>query len=130
MTWFCSERYSSHYLFLGLSILVTMLGVVSVTLIFNGWWHLERNMSMSPIETAKALSAPLLRGHDSNSLAEDILKEVGTKDLRYGDVTRVNGVGVRGNVYVHPDTPNTTRTLEMANPAWVRAPQDGLRYNG
>ncbi|KAI9745789.1 MAG: hypothetical protein M1835_002533 [Candelina submexicana] len=122
--------YRSHYLFLGLSILVTMLGVVFVAPIFGGWWHLGRSMSMSPIETAKAFSAPLLKGHDSNAGMKGILKEVGTKDLRYGEVVRVNGGGVRGDVYIPPDTPNTTRTLEMANPAWVRAPQEGSRYSG
>ncbi|KAI9698653.1 MAG: hypothetical protein M1836_003763 [Candelina mexicana] len=122
--------YRSHYLFLGLSILVTMLGVVFVAPIFGGWWHLGRGMSMSPIETAKAFSAPLLKGHDSNAGTKGILEEVGTKDLRYGEVVRVNGGGIRGDVYIPPDTPNTTRTLEMANPAWVRAPQEGSRYSG
>ncbi|KAI9718454.1 MAG: hypothetical protein M1812_004175 [Candelaria pacifica] len=122
--------YRSHYLFLALSILVTMLGVICVLPIFSGWWHLGRDTSMSPIETAKAFSAPLLKGHDSNASSKDTLIEVGKKEVRYGEVVRVNNGGIRADIYVPPDTQNMTRTLEMANPAWVRTPKEGLRYNG
>ena len=36
------------------------LGIASVLPAFNGWWHLGRQMSFGPIETAKAFSVPVL----------------------------------------------------------------------
>lgn len=121
--------YKSNYLFLGLALLVTLLGVGFVFPIFTGWWKLGRKVSLSPIETAKAFNAPLLCGHDSNGEAAALLKEVGNRPVKYGEVAILGKNILPKDVYVHPNDPNVMRRLEMASPGWVRLPQDRSRYS-
>lgn len=122
--------YKSHYLFLALALLVTLLGVAFVAPIFSGWWMLGRKVSPSPIETAKAFSAPLLRGHDSNSEADALLKEVGNRKVKYGEVAILGGRVVPPDMYIPPDDSGVIRRLKMASPGFVRLPQDHTGYSG
>lgn len=122
--------YRSNYIYLGLALLLTLLGVGFVTPIFFGWWHLGRNVSLSPVETAKAFSAPLLRGFDSNGDADTLLKDVGDRTVKYGEVAALGGRAVPRDTWLPPTDPQLVRRLEMASPEWVRSPQDHMRYSG
>lgn len=73
--------YESHYLYLGLAVLVTALGIIFVAPTFHGYWILGRTVSMSPIETAKALNAPMLSSIDSNANANTLLKVLDPSDM-------------------------------------------------
>ena len=78
--------YKSQYLFLGLATMLSGLGILFVTMTFNGFWQLGRRVTLSPIETAKAFNAPLLSNNDSNAPMRSLLDELGMRPVRYGAV--------------------------------------------
>ncbi|KAF4637803.1 hypothetical protein G7Y89_g262 [Cudoniella acicularis] len=88
--------YSSHYLYLGLVLLFTLLSAIYIVPIFMGWWALGRNVSLSPIEIAKTFNAPILGNSDPNLGAGDLLSVLGKKKVRYGAASTVPGA-----VYAH-----------------------------
>ena len=121
--------YESHFLYLGLAVLVTALGIIFVAPTFHGYWNLGRMVSMSPIETAKALNAPMLNSIDSNANANTLLKEVGDRPIRYGVVATVHGQALPANTVLSQGTSANVR-LEMINPDYTTSPRTGWRYNG
>lgn len=82
--------YRTEFLFLALGNLFSMLAFCAVLVVFDGFWDLGRVVSMSPIETAKAFNAPMLRHGDSNAPAGDLLKQVGSQPVKYGVVHDAN----------------------------------------
>ncbi|KAI1120597.1 hypothetical protein F5Y10DRAFT_258075 [Nemania abortiva] len=98
---------------------VSILGVVGVALLFNGWWELGRKASMSPIEIALAFDAPLLQGVDSNAEAKDIVRQAGKSRIRYGDV--FDRVGDDGETRL-------PRRLRFEDARMVERPKDGETY--
>jgi len=79
--------YGSNFMDLGIALLFTLLGVVCVLPTFFGWWKLGRKVSMSPLEIAKAFDAARLEDVDSNAETRRLLKEAGTRSVRYGAVS-------------------------------------------
>lgn len=95
-------------MFIGLSALVV------VPLLLK-WWRLGRNVSLSPIEIARAFGAPeLIVGSGSNSSASELMREVGSRDIRYGEVVH----GQYGGL--------TVNALAFAHPTMVQPPRKGL----
>ena len=82
--------YKSQYTFLIIAVALTLFTTLSVLIIFNGWWHIGRNVSLSPIEIARAFAAPLLINSDSNSNVGVLLKQVGNEGVRWGAATDHN----------------------------------------
>ncbi|KAF7507373.1 hypothetical protein GJ744_010690 [Endocarpon pusillum] len=131
--------YASHYHFLAIATLVTAVAVLLVLVTFHGYWHLGRRTTMSPVETAKAFNAPLLRNADSNAEVEVLVKELGPYDVRYGAV----GCGPGGEVsataakefsqvtttLLASDAPHQMR-LEFNNQALTQLPRKGWRFSG
>ncbi|KAH8687651.1 hypothetical protein BGZ60DRAFT_522299 [Tricladium varicosporioides] len=118
--------YSSHYLYLGLALLFTLLSAICIVPIFMGWWILGRHVSLSPIEIAKAFDAPILANSDSNLGAEDLLVEVGKKQVRYG--ATANGSGA---VYAHNGIlVGGSEKLVMGEPQRVHEAIQGRVYTG
>jgi hypothetical protein len=76
--------YQSQYGFLAAAVAITMLATFCVLILSLGWWHLGREVSLSPIEIAKAFAAPTLQGANSNAKASKILKEMGNERVSYG----------------------------------------------
>lgn len=74
---------------------VNILAVLAVLLTFKGWWKLGRDVSMSPLEIAKAFDAPLLRNVESNATCGQIGKQAEGNEVSYGDVgvQRADGNG-------------------------------------
>ena len=107
--------YQSNYMYMVLAAVCTALGWLATLPVFIGWWHVGRKVSLSPIETAKAFKAPMLRNTDSNADADALLKEVGNRKIRYGAVT-VYGSELDG--------------LEMNEPQLVRTPDSNQRFIG
>ena len=106
--------YESHYLYLGLAVLVTSLGWLAMLPIFGGWWHLGRTVTMSPVETGKAFRAPMLASSDGNAEIDNLLTEVGTRPIRYGAVAT-------GGEYSR---------LELHEPRYVQKPWGGQTFGG
>jgi hypothetical protein len=69
------------------------LGAVAVIPLLMHWWRLGWVVSLSPIEIARAFSAPKLVGSGSNSGGDRLMKEIGAKEVWYGVVSSrvVNG---------------------------------------
>ncbi|ORY09010.1 hypothetical protein BCR34DRAFT_616090 [Clohesyomyces aquaticus] len=78
--------YETNFGVMGAAILLTLLAIGAVSTLFYGYWELGRSVSMSPIETAMAFNAPLLRELKCNAKVKQIVKSVGHKAVRYGIV--------------------------------------------
>lgn len=74
-----------HYLYGGVAVLVTALLALLVQL--WGWWELGQNVSLSPIEIAKAFGARLLRTASEGVNADRVVDELGHVRVQYGGVT-------------------------------------------
>lgn len=71
--------YRSDYMFLGLALMFIGLSALAVVPLLLKWWRLGRNVSLSPIEIARAFGAPeLMAGSGSNSTASELMREVGS----------------------------------------------------
>ncbi|KAH0847223.1 hypothetical protein FOPE_00354 [Fonsecaea pedrosoi] len=109
--------YHTDYLFLALATLSSLLGIGSVLYTFHGSWSIGRRVSMSPIETAKAFNAPLLRSADSNASADELLRQVGSTPVRYGLVSEVRHGGdstISNDESVYRDSPIASGVLDTA----------------
>ena len=83
--------YKSDFRYLYAALAVPLLAVLGIIALFYGWWELGRTVSLSPIEIAKAFDAPLLKGRGTNAEIEDLLGEIGSTRVRYGEaVVRKN----------------------------------------
>ena len=99
--------YQSNHRYLGLAVLFTGLSWLATFPIFIRWWHVGGAVSMSPVEMAKAFSAPMLKTVDSNADANTLLRHVGDRPIRYGAVaTSDSGLDI----------------LEMNEPHLIRTP--------
>lgn len=127
--------FLSHFGYLGGALAVMTLGVLSVLPTFNGWWHLGRPMTLSPIETAKAFNAPILSTQPSHSNASvrQLMKDVGAREVRYGEVTvaaRLYSNGEKGASMTRIGRkPVGGRRLEMAHPDGVIRPRKGAKFD-
>jgi hypothetical protein len=78
--------YVSSYKWSSGVIVIMILNVLTVISLFHRYWQLGRNVSMSALELAKALGAPLMRGGDSNQEATGLLEGYDHNRVRYGVV--------------------------------------------
>ena len=92
---------------MALVVMCSALGRLALLLVFVGWWHVGRTVSMSPMETAKALKAPMLEILDSNEDANMLLQEVGDRLVRYGAVIASEA---------------QVQRLEINDPHYIRVP--------
>ncbi|KAE8453901.1 hypothetical protein EG329_007677 [Mollisiaceae sp. DMI_Dod_QoI] len=107
--------YHSEYRFLIASTILATVCALLVLPSFLGWWDLGRRVSLSPVETAKAFDAPLLQGPGSNASLQQLVRRVGTRGVRFGEVedyAAASGV----------------RRLKFADPSEVIRPRDGVVY--
>ncbi|KAF2176619.1 hypothetical protein K469DRAFT_755563 [Zopfia rhizophila CBS 207.26] len=76
--------YKANYMFLVVGVTVMAAALISTLMLFWGWWHLERPVTLSPLETAKAFGSPMLLESDA-SRVDHILSVMGRKGVRYQD---------------------------------------------
>jgi hypothetical protein len=81
---FLRAIHASHFGYLGGALVAMILSPILVVPLFIGWWRVDRTVTLSPIEIAKAFRAPLLDGHGCNSNVGSLLKELGTREVKYG----------------------------------------------
>jgi hypothetical protein len=109
--------FQSDYVFLGLALMLIGVSALAVVPLLLKWWRLGRAVSLSPIEVARAFGAPeLVAGSGSNSSLSELMKEVGSRKVRYGQV-----------VYGENSGP-TAAALAFAHPTMVQPPEKGAAY--
>ena len=132
--------YQADFGWLAGSVAVIIIAFIAVTPTFNGWWHLGRTVSMSPIEIAKAFDAPLLRYADPNGTASDLLEEVGASKIQYGTSQRFDREGGLGPSQVQrtvsrddigEDSPKALprKTLHFGMRETVETPCEGATFS-
>lgn len=73
---------------LALGVLLSVLGVAAIVPLYNGFWELGRDVSLNPLEVARAFGAPMMEGLDGNASPEMITFERGGMSVRYGVLER------------------------------------------
>lgn len=96
-----------------------LLGLIVPTLL--GWWELGRPVSLHPIETAKGFDAPVLRGLGSNAPLDELVKLVGNRKVRWGEVELHEEDNTSGPRVLQP-------ALMFASPDEVASPRAGSLY--
>jgi hypothetical protein len=91
--------------------LVSLLAVPAVSRLYFGWWELGRNVSLDPLEVAKAFDAPHLEIVNGNAEGQDVAKRVGLERVRYGVIHDAGGT-MRGE-------------LKLYDEEFVRKPKSG-----
>ncbi|KAL1624756.1 hypothetical protein SLS56_007641 [Neofusicoccum ribis] len=81
-----SQVFRSNYNFLAAALAVMALATLVVVPTFYDYWMLGRDTSLNPVEIAKAFGAPILHDARSSASAEELLKEVGVVNVRYGKI--------------------------------------------
>ncbi|KAK4163600.1 hypothetical protein QBC43DRAFT_319389 [Cladorrhinum sp. PSN259] len=99
--------YLANFGFLYGAVGVTVLAALSVVPLFYGFWKLGRDVSLSPLETAKAFRPVQLGGAASNSTVSELLKRVGSREIRYG-VVNGGTVDERKEMVLGMDDPRVT----------------------
>ncbi|MCJ1245167.1 hypothetical protein MMC30_002368 [Trapelia coarctata] len=89
--------YVSSYRYLIAAMVLTFVSACVIVPLFAGWWHLGREVSLSPIETAKAFRAPLLHGTECNSNIQELLQEVGHRKAQYGAISSTSQASPSGS---------------------------------
>ena len=64
---------------------MSFVGIISVAATLWGWWELGRDVSMNPLEIAKAFGAPALTDMGSNVRYTKIKPQVLKEKVRYGE---------------------------------------------
>jgi hypothetical protein len=106
------------------AVLVNLLGLISLLPIYYGWWELGRKTTLSPLETAKAFGAPILREVNDNATVEQILRQVGKRRIRYG---KILVSGRAGEEFLVPRKALRSR-LQMADERSARRPEAGVSF--
>jgi Protein of unknown function (DUF3176) len=76
--------YHSNYRYLVASVIVTIVGLLAAMLLLWGWWELGRPVTLSPLETANAFSAPiLLQETEHKREVGEIVASAGDVNVRY-----------------------------------------------
>jgi hypothetical protein len=95
--------YHSEYGFLAAAILVLLIALFAVSSTLYGFWQIGHDTSLSPLETAQALNAPILAGGSGTPTGnlKQLVTEIGKKEVKYGvvsshgiDGTEVHKLGI------------------------------------
>ncbi|KAK7186848.1 hypothetical protein PSPO01_06977 [Paraphaeosphaeria sporulosa] len=77
--------YVTNFNWLAASVAVMVLGMVAALSLSWGWWQLDRYVTLSPLETGKALGAPILAQAGAEQEIKPILRVVGHDLVAYDD---------------------------------------------
>ena len=73
--------------------LALVLGcVICILPTYWGFWQLGRPVTLSPIDVANAFRSPALENtHAANGDVEDLVKEIGSRSVKYGKAAAGTG---------------------------------------
>jgi hypothetical protein len=86
--------FHSNYAYLAGAIILMLTALVALTFPLWGWWELGRDVSLSPLETAKAFGAPMLQQVSLDMGADGLVKQVGDLRVKYGGVRDSDETGL------------------------------------
>jgi len=69
--------YITDFRWLAASAATMLIGLMAASSLLWGWWRLDRYVTLSPLETAKALGAPVLASKGPEQEADSIVEEAG-----------------------------------------------------
>ncbi|KAF2450875.1 hypothetical protein P171DRAFT_148098 [Karstenula rhodostoma CBS 690.94] len=75
--------YVTSFRWLAASVAVMVLGMVAALSLSWGWWQLDRYVTLSPLETGKALGAPIVGKAGAEQEANSIIRVVGHELVAY-----------------------------------------------
>jgi hypothetical protein len=113
--------FQSNYSYLATALTVIALGVLIVIPTFHGFWDLDRDISLNPLEIAKAFNVDILCYQGSNASASTLDKHAKSREIKYGEVVDdgLRGLRLRGAESV----PRFRgRRLEIADASRVKNP--------
>ena len=107
--------YRSHWSFMAAAQVIMFLCVICVLPTYYGFWELGRKVTLGPVEIASAFQAPALQ-HPAvagGGEVDMLLKEMGQRKVRYGEVEGSGRLGV--------DAQDTVRRIDAGmSPAAFR----------
>jgi hypothetical protein len=83
-----SMTYRTSPLLVTVGIVLSLIGVAAILPLYAGFWELGRNVTLNPLEIARAFGAPVLDGLDGNATPDMITLERGGMSVRYGVLER------------------------------------------
>jgi len=96
--------YRSVYSYLSAATVLVFLAIIIASSTLWGWWELNRKVSLSPLETGKALGPQVLDSVNTPEDADGIVRYVGARKVRFGETF---SAGMNGQ-------PLVTRTMSPA----------------
>jgi len=124
--------FKTQYQYLLGAVAIVLLSVAAISLVLNSWWVLGRKVSFSPVEIAKAFNAPFFGGvRSSNGSVESLLREIGERNVKYGEVQfRIGDRAAPLTVDEKDDGTSQMlgKRLEIADPQHVRSPIVASEY--
>lgn len=75
--------FSSNYKYLGIAVAVMVIGLAATLIPLWGWWQLGRTVDLSPLETANAFGAPLMRKKTVMDDRNDLVSAIGDVRVKY-----------------------------------------------
>ncbi|RYP51331.1 hypothetical protein DL768_003335 [Monosporascus sp. mg162] len=76
--------YTANYNYLAGVLVLMIVATLAMLPLFHGWWHLGRDVTLSPVEIAAAFRAPHTEGGDPNADVYTLLRQIGKRKARYG----------------------------------------------
>jgi Protein of unknown function (DUF3176) len=107
--------HSEYHYLLGSSLLGAFF-VLLVAPTFWGWWEIGRSVTLNPIEIAKAFDAPFFQGPGSNATERELVRNMGSRLLRYGEAE------------CQDRAENSSRQLKLADPHEISTPTPWAVY--
>ncbi|EME84606.1 uncharacterized protein MYCFIDRAFT_210925 [Pseudocercospora fijiensis CIRAD86] len=77
------------------AIASTFFCVLCVLPVYWGWWQLGRKVTLGPFEIAHAFRSPMT-AQAANGGIEEVLKQVGQREVQYGHIVAGDARGVVG----------------------------------
>ncbi|KAK7917373.1 hypothetical protein PG985_010981 [Apiospora marii] len=119
--------YESRYAYLWAALGITVLAVAAVAWTASGFWTRGRAVSLSPLETANAFGAPILREKQpgaSNMTIAELMKVYQDTEIQYASTVCSPG----GAEDTAAGAPN--KRLQMGLPGHGTGPQAQERFTG
>ena len=113
--------YVPNYAYLAGAVAAMGLCTLGIAPLFDGWWHLGRAVSMSPLEIARAFQAPITAGSASNVRVSGLLDQIGDRAVLYGALPALAlpGYGAPGASAMHHQLPAGAAGVAIADPQSV-----------
>jgi hypothetical protein len=86
--------YKSVYPYLAIASGILVIAILAISTTLYGWWDLGRDVSLSPLETAKAFGAPIFQHWNLHMDSKHLARDMGQRKFMYSekDVTEDDGI--------------------------------------